>query len=175
MYKERLQVSSCSAFVCARSSKSSSFRWVLLIVRDSDVAVVRESETFFLLNGVQCFCRAESYCLVRILSPLYFLQNTCTFFLTSNQFELQWSLIRINESLPRSSELQARGIWIRSTELLVFRILWHLVFRIFKSSDAGDVHQNFCLQNLQALDQKQNLQKLGLFIRTSCLRVFRSF
>src|ERR1044072_8452573 len=41
--------------------------------------------------------------------------------------------------------------------------------------NAGDVHQNFCLQNLQALDQKQNLQRLGPFIRTSCLRVFRSF
>src|ERR1044072_2932828 len=41
--------------------------------------------------------------------------------------------------------------------------------------NAGDVHQNFCLQNLQALDQKLNLQRLGPFIRTSCLRVFRSF
>src|ERR1044072_2803749 len=82
---------------------------------------------------------------------MYFLQNTCTFFLTSDPFELLRSLIRTNESLPRSSELQARGIWRRSTELLVFRILWHLVFRIFKSSDAGDVHQNFCLQNLQHL------------------------
>src|ERR1044072_3286300 len=37
-------------------------------------------------------------------------------------------------------------------------------FRIFKS---GDVQQNFCLQILQALDQKLNLQRLGLFIRTS--------
>src|ERR1044072_4796317 len=110
--KERLQLSSYSAFVYARSSKSSSFLLVLLIVRDNDVAVVREreSETCFLLNGVQCFCRAESDCLVRMLSPLYYLQNTCTFFLTSNQFELQRSLIRINEHLPRSSELQARGI-----------------------------------------------------------------
>jgi hypothetical protein len=29
---------------------------------------------------VQCFCRAESDCFVRMLSPLYYLQNTCTFF-----------------------------------------------------------------------------------------------
>src|ERR1044072_6222836 len=118
----------------------------------------RESETCFLLNGVQCFCRAESDCLVRMLSSMYFLQNTCTFFLTSNQFELQRSLIRINESLPRSSELQARGIWRRSTELLVFRIRSHLVFRVFKSLDAGDVHQNFCLQNLQHLIRTTSLE-----------------
>src|ERR1044072_3532798 len=45
------------------------------------------------------------------------------------------------------------GIWRRSTELLVFRILWHLVFRIFKSSDTGDVHQNFLSSESSALDQ----------------------
>src|ERR1044072_6163266 len=78
-----------------------------------------------------------------LLSPMYYSQTLVLSSLTSDQFEVQRSLIRISESLPRSSELQARGIWRRSTELLVFRILWHLVFRIFRSSDAGDVHQNF--------------------------------
>src|ERR1044072_7927693 len=61
------------------------------------------------------------------------------------------------------------------SELLVFRLLWHLVLQSLRVLNAGDVHQNFCLQKLQALDQKHTLHRLGLFIRTSCLRVFRSF
>src|ERR1044072_8138313 len=46
-------------------------------------------------------------------------------------------------------KLQVFGRWRRSSEL--------------QSSESS------------ALDQKHNLQRLGLFIRTSCLRVFRSF
>src|ERR1044072_5717890 len=125
---------------------------------------------------------------IRTLSPLYFLQTTCTFFLTSDSFEFMmlesespasdldlqsfkstntgdvlsepsifrvlgtWSsdqrffnnddthqsfqssgsseLDQIQSSfLILSSELQVLGNWRRSTELLVFRILWHLVLQ----------------------------------------------
>ena len=41
MYKERLQVSSYSAYVCAKSSKSLSFLLIPFILRDDNVAVVR--------------------------------------------------------------------------------------------------------------------------------------
>src|ERR1044072_5639282 len=54
------------------------------------------------------------------------------------------------------------------SELLVFRLLWRLVLQSLQVLNAGDVQQNFCLQSLQALDQKHTLQRLGLFIRTSC-------
>ena len=164
--------------MCARSSKSLSFLWVPLIVRDNDVAVVRERvKLVFYSTAYSAFCSAFAEPKV---TALYECSVRCTICrslvlssLTSNQFELQRSLIRINEHLPWSSELQARGIWRRSSELLVFRILWHLVFRIFKSSDAGDVHQNFCLQNLQHLIRTIFFRSWDLFIRTSCLRVFR--
>src|ERR1044072_689258 len=36
--------------------------------------------------------------------------------------------------------------------------LWHLVFRIFKSSEAGDVHQNFRSSESWAFDQKCNIR-----------------
>src|ERR1044072_2114116 len=54
------------------------------------------------------------------------------------------------------------------SELLVFRLLWRLVLQSLQVLNTGDVHQNFYLQNLQALDQKHTLQRLRLFIRTSC-------
>src|ERR1044072_8422794 len=41
--------------------------------------------------------------------------------------------------------------------------------------NAGDFHQNFCLQNLQALDQKHNLQRLELVHQNFLSSVFRSF
>src|ERR1044072_6057554 len=70
--------------------------------------------------------------------------------LTSNQFELQRSLIRINffALIFKTSSPWNLETFIRTSGL---QSLWHLVFRIFKSSEAGDVHQNFYLQNLQHL------------------------
>src|ERR1044072_1511909 len=84
-------------------------------------------------------------------------------------------LIRNNESLPNSSELQALGNWRRSLRTSGLQTSSALGLQKLQVLNAGDVHQNFCLQNLQALDQKLDLQRLGPFIRTSCLRVFRSF
>src|ERR1044072_8787753 len=46
------------------------------------------------------------------------------------------------------------------SELLVFSLLWRLVLQNLQVLNAGDVHQNFCLPNLQALDQKLNLQNM---------------
>src|ERR1044072_9776996 len=43
------------------------------------------------------------------------------------------------------------------SELLVFRLLWTLVLQSLQVLNAGDFHQNFCLQSLQALDQKHTL------------------
>src|ERR1044072_1088197 len=153
---------------------SSSFLEVSFIVRDYDVAVVRERERVKLVhysNSAQCFLQGDSDCLYQLFSPMYYLSITCTCTIDFDQFELQRSLIRINFLLP---DLQN-----------------------FKSLESGDVHQNFLssetwalgLQNLQVfrrwrrssellssesstLEQKHNLQKLGLFIRTFCLRVF---
>src|ERR1044072_2266926 len=84
-------------------------------------------------------------------------------------------MIRSNEALPNSSELQALGNWRRSLRTSGLQNSLALGLQKLQVLNAGDVHQNFCLQKLQALDQKHNLQRLGLFIRTSCLRVFRCF
>src|ERR1044072_8101807 len=93
--------------------------------------------------------------------------------LTSNQFELQRSLIRINilfAEIFRTSSPCSLETFIRT---FCLQKRWHLVFRIFKSLDAGDVHQNFCLQNLQHLIRITFFRDWDFFIRTSCLRVFR--
>src|ERR1044072_8156365 len=45
--------------------------------------------------------------------------------------------------------------FIRTSDL---QKLWHLVFIIFKSSEAGDVHQNFRSSESWALDQKHNIR-----------------
>src|ERR1044072_8090981 len=117
------------------------------------------------------FCRVTVTACTKLFSPMYYLPVIVLSHLTSNQFELQRSMIRIN---------------------VLFRDLQN-----FKSLESGDVHQNFWsseswalgLQNLQvfrgwrrssellssessSLEQKHNLQKLGLFIKTSCLRIF---
>src|ERR1044072_2374180 len=79
-------------------------------------------------------------CRSHVLSPL-----------TSNQFELQRSLIRINvlsSLIFRTSSPWNLETFIRTSCL---QKLGHLVFRIFKSLEAGDVHQNFCFQSLQHL------------------------
>src|ERR1044072_7115177 len=79
-------------------------------------------------------------CRSRVLSPL-----------TSNQFELQRSFIRINvlsALIFRTSSPWSLETFIRTSCL---QKLGHLVFRIFKPLDVGDVHQNLCLQNLQHL------------------------
>src|ERR1044072_7454266 len=61
------------------------------------------------------------------------------------------------------------------SELLVFRLLWRLVLQSFQVLNAGDVQQNFCLQSLQALDQKHTLQRLGLVHQNFLSKIFRSF
>src|ERR1044072_7883685 len=58
------------------------------------------------------------------------------------------------------------------SELLVFRLLWRLVLQSLQVLNAGDVHPNFCLQ---ALDQKHNLQRLGLVLQNFLSKVFRCF
>src|ERR1044072_7201350 len=79
-----------------------------------------------------------------------------------------WCLIRNNETLPNSSELQALGNWRRSLRTSGLQTSLALGLQKLQVLNAGDVHQNFFLQKLQALDQKHNLQRLELFIRTSC-------
>src|ERR1044072_9263189 len=116
-----------------------------------------------------------------LFSHLYFCQSLVLSPLTLSNLNFKRNLIRIN-LLPRSSELQVLGIWRRSSELLVFRIfgtwssessspqkletfirtsglqnLWNLI-RIFKSSEAGDIHQNFRSSKSLALDQKRNIR-----------------
>ena len=108
--------------------------------------------------------------------------------LTYNQFELQRSLIRINEHLPWSSELQARGIWRRSSELLSSESLalglqslqvfgrWRRSLELLSSESSaldqnhilqrlGLVHQNFLSQSLQNgfLANLQNLRTPTIF------------
>src|ERR1044072_8212292 len=81
---------------------------------------------------------------------MYYLPVVVLSHLTSNQFELQRSLIRINIlclDLQNFKSLESGDVH----QNFCLQSLWHLVFRIFKSSDAGHVHQNFCLQNLQDL------------------------
>src|ERR1044072_7011684 len=79
-----------------------------------------------------------------------------------------WCLIRNNESLPNSSELQALGNWRRSLRTSGLQTSLALGLQNLQVLNAGYVHQNFCLQKLQALDHKHNLQRLELFIKTSC-------
>src|ERR1044072_9023572 len=55
----------------------------------------------------------------------------------------------------RTSSLWNLETFIRTSGL---QSLWHLVFRIFKSSEAGDVHQNFRSSESLALDQKRNIR-----------------
>src|ERR1044072_1320921 len=109
-------------------------------------------------NGVNClfgrvivtactnFSVLCTICQSLVLSPL-----------TSNQFELQRSLIRINSFalIFRTSSPWNLETLIRTSGL---QSLWHLVFRIFKSSEAGDVHQNFRSSKSLALDQKRNIR-----------------
>src|ERR1044072_639398 len=99
--KEGLQFSSYSAFVCAKSSPSSSFLLIPFIVRDNDVAVVRER------NRLVHYSTTYSAFAEPKVTALYECSVRCTICrslvlssLTSNQFELQRSLIRINEHLP---------------------------------------------------------------------------
>ena len=143
------------------------------IVRVGEVSVVRERTNLFTTQRrAVLFAEVKVTFLYELLSPMYYLQVTCTFPLTSNQFE---SLAKLDQN----------------------QYSLCLDLQNFKSVESGDVHQNILssetwalgLQNLQAfrcwrrssellssessaLDQKHNLQKLGLFIRTSCLRIF---
>ena len=138
-------------FSCVLLSSSCS---VSFILRDKVLSVVRESKTCSLLNGVQCFLQSWKWpfctnCSVRCTMCRSHVLSS----LTSNQFELQRSLIRINISFAlifRTSSPWNLETFIRTSCL---QNLGHLVFRIFMSLDAGDVHQNFCLQNLQHLNR----------------------
>src|ERR1044072_6215235 len=97
---------------------------------------------------------------------------------THQSFRSSWSseLDQIQSSfLIHSSELQVLRNWRSSTKLLVFRILWHLVLQSLQVVNAGDVQQNFCLQSLQALDQKHYLQMLGLVHQNFLSKIFRCF
>src|ERR1044072_629607 len=138
----------CRALLC--KILSSSFFKSLFIVRDSKVSVLREREKNLLTTPrcVHCFCRSDSDCLYQLFSPMYYLPVVVLSPLTSNLFELQRSLIRIN-LLPGSSELQVLGIWRRSSELLVFRVLgtW--------SSESSSLHLS---SESSALDQKRNIR-----------------
>ena len=49
---------------------------------------------------------------------------------------------------------------------------WRSVLQSLQVLNAGDVHPNFCLQ---ALDQKHNLQRLGLVLQNFLSKVFRCF
>src|ERR1044072_476228 len=64
-------------------------------------------------------------------------------------------MIRINSFalIFRASSPWNLEAFIRASGL---QSLWHLVFRIFKSSEAVDVHQNFLSSESSALDQKHN-------------------
>src|ERR1044072_4469287 len=52
---------------------------------------------------------------------------------------------------------------------------WALGLQNLQVLNAGDVNQNFCLHNLQPLDQKHNLQRLGLVHQNFLSRVFICF
>src|ERR1044072_8539113 len=66
-------------------------------------------------------------------------------------------MIRMNSFalIFRTSSPWNQETFIRTSGL---QNLWHLVFRIFKSSEAGDVHQNFLSSESSALDQKHNFR-----------------
>ena len=132
----------------------------------------RENKLVHYSTACSAFCRGESDLFVRTA-------QSDVLFAGHVYFSL-WLLINLNFS----------EAWSESVSFC-------LDLQNFKSVESGDVHQNILssetwalgLQNLQAfrcwrrssellssessaLDQKHNLQKLGLFFRTSCLRVF---
>src|ERR1044072_1983473 len=66
---------------------------------------------------------------------MYNLSVTCTCTIDFDQFELQRSLIRINFLLPDLQNFKS----LESVDIhqnFCLQSLWHLVFRMFKSSDA---------------------------------------
>src|ERR1044072_7402939 len=128
-------------------SLSSSFFKSLYSERQQCIRCEREKLSTYSKRRALLCGRDESDFLYDLFSPMYYLPVLCTYTIDFDQFELQRSLIRIN-LLPRSSELQVLGIWRCSSELLVFR-----VFGTWSS-------------------ESSSLQKLEMFIRTSCVRIF---
>ena len=103
--------------------------------------------------------------------PLLYL---CTFHLTWSA-DLLRSLIRVNILLAeifRASSPRKLETFNRTSGLQISLALGLQKLQVL---NVGDVHQNFCLQNLQVLDQKHNLQRLGLVHQNFLSRVFRSF
>ena len=100
---------------------------------------------------------------------MYYSQISCTF---SFDFWSIWiSLDSWSETtffLLRSSELQDRGIWWCSTELLVFRILWHLLFRVCKSWMLETFIRTSVFRNFKHLIRSIIFRGWDLFIRTFC-------
>src|ERR1044072_6539337 len=126
------------------------FLQVSYIVREVHVSVVRERERNFLCTPTarSAFCRDENDCLYQLFSPMYYLPVACTFTIDFDQFEFQLMLDQ-NQSFAwifRTSSPWNLETFIKTSGL---QSLWQLVFRIFKSSEAGGVHQNFLFQNLQ--------------------------
>src|ERR1044072_8241746 len=92
-----------------------------------------------------------------LISYLYFCQSLVLSPLTFKQFEFQ---MKLDQNQCLDMIFRTSGPWnletfIRTSDL---QNLWHLVFRIFKSSEAGDVHQNFRSSESWALDQKRNIR-----------------
>src|ERR1044072_1853650 len=114
----------------------------------------------------------EVTALVRTLSPLYFLQTTCTFFLTSDSFEFM-----MLESESPASDLDLQSFKSTDTgdvptEPSVFRVLgtWSSDQRFFNNDDT---HQSFQSSGSSELDQIQS--SFLLFFRTSSSWKLKTF
>src|ERR1044072_2051245 len=92
-----------------------------------------------------------------LISYLYFCQSLVLSPLTFKQFEFQ---MKLDQNQCLDLIFRTSGPWNLETLIRTYGLqnLWHLVFRIFKSSEAGDVHQNFRSSESLALDQKHNIR-----------------
>ena len=149
---------------------TSSLLWCPFILRVINVTVVREREREIDLLATQR--RTVLFAELTVTShPLLYL---CTFHLTWSA-DLLRSLIRVNIILAeifRASSPRKLETFNRTSGLQISLALGLQKLQVL---NVGDVHQNFCLQNLQVLDQKHNLQRLGLVHQNFLSRVFRSF
>src|ERR1044072_2075937 len=92
-----------------------------------------------------------------LISYLYFCQSLVLSPLTFKQFEFQ---MKLDQNQCLAMIFRTSGPWNLETFIRTSGLqnLWHLVFRIFKSSEAGDVHQNFRSLESLVLDQKRNIR-----------------
>src|ERR1044072_5541596 len=98
--------------------------------------------------------------------------STCFFRIDVNSCRLLSCHVLSCRDLQNFKPLETGDV---HSELLVFRLLLRLVLQRLQVLNAGDVQQNFCLQSLQALDQKHTLQMLGLVHQNYLSKIFRCF